>query len=93
MLRTRARSRGGVGVALGAPAVPSMYKGMADGDSLSSSQIWSVSSTNKERRAAGYITNFAAQSYQVSNLNYTNGFGASGAKIEDMLADQETAIT
>jgi len=93
MLRTRARSRGGVGVALGAPAVPSMYKGMADGDSLSSSQIWSVSSTNKERRAAGYITNFAAQSYQVSNLNYTNGFGASGAKIEDMLADQATAIT
>lgn len=71
------------------PVTPSMLKGMLDGDSLSSSQIWSVSATNTERRAAGQYTNFAAMAGQPLDVRYAQGYGTSGhsaAEIQSGLA-------
>ncbi len=93
MLRTRARARGGVYGVSATPVTPSLYKAVLDGDSLSSSQIWSVSSTNTERRAAGYWTNAAAQLYQMFSTRYAQGYGASGNKIADILSGAATVIS
>jgi len=64
-----------------------------DGDSLSSSQIWSSSSTNLERRATGYWTHAAAQLFQIFSLRYAQGYGNGGDKIANILSGQSTVIS
>jgi len=74
------------------PVIPSMYKAILDGDSLSSSQIWAVTSINIERRAAGYWTVFAALSYQMFSTRYAQSYGASGHTIDQIESGIATPI-
>lgn len=76
------------------PSVFTPINAIADGDSLSSSQVWASTSTSKQRRAAGYITHLAAQCFQIFNLKETFGaYGNSGDTIDNILSSQPTAIT
>jgi lysophospholipase L1-like esterase len=64
-----------------------------DGDSLSITQIWSSSSTNLERRAAGYWTNLCANTFQMFTTRMAQSYATSGHKIANMLSGQSTAIS
>lgn len=73
------------------PLTVDMRKGLIDGDSLSSSQNWATPTAfSLERRPAGYFVNFAAQTYQVSNIRYNRGYygtsGHSASQIQSGLA-------
>jgi len=74
-------------------ALPSLMGAILDGDSLSSSQIWSTTDPNSLlRRSVGYFIHTAAQTYQLFDTRIAQGFGTGGHRIEDMLADQAAPL-